>query len=135
LAQTTVFAAMGMFQVNILNLASRDSKPESYTGAITDAGFFSALGIAPLLGRVFTDEETQPGNDAVVVLSHAFCQQRCGGDRGLFGRTLDLNFPLAHGNREVMPPGFEYPPQAAMLVRLIRWTPQPEPAGIYTSFE
>ncbi len=49
-------------------------------------GMFSALGLRPLLGRVFTGEDR--GGNAPVVLSFSFWQSRFGGDPAVIGRTF-----------------------------------------------
>ena len=46
-AQSRSFRAMGAWQAATFNLASRDSEPERYSGAICDAGFFGVLGVQP----------------------------------------------------------------------------------------
>ena len=49
------------------------------------------LGVAPQLGRTFTDGEDQPGRDHVVILSHDLWERRFGSDPGIVGRTVRLN--------------------------------------------
>ena len=56
---------------------------------MTSAGFWSTLGVTPLVGRFIADEESHPVTGArVVVLGHAFWQRRFGGDRGVIGQQL-----------------------------------------------
>lgn len=53
--------------------------------------YFPALGLVPVLGRFFREEDDDPasGSDAVV-LSHALWTQRFGGDPEVVGRTLQI---------------------------------------------
>jgi predicted permease len=60
------------------------------------------------LGRVFTAEEDQPGNNLVVVISDRFWQRRFGGDPNILNRTLQLDGESVKVIG-VMPPGFEHP--------------------------
>jgi putative ABC transport system permease protein len=54
-------------------------------------GFFDALGVQPVLGRVFSAADDQRGcSSAGVVISDAFWQREYGGDRNVIGRTLNL---------------------------------------------
>ena len=69
--------------------------------------FFETLGVEPFLGRTFVAEEGEPGRDNVVVLSHDLWESRFGSDRGLIGRSLELNdepFTVVG----VLPPGFRF---------------------------
>jgi predicted permease len=61
-------------------------------GQLVSGNFFSVLGVQPVLGRDFLPEEDQvPLRNPVVVLNHAFWQQRLGSDLGIIGKTLTLN--------------------------------------------
>jgi predicted permease len=54
--------------------------------------FFQALGVAPVLGRVFSAADDTPGcGSAGAVLGYAFWQREFGGDRSVVGRTLRLD--------------------------------------------
>jgi putative ABC transport system permease protein len=115
-ARTQSMAAMGAWQQATFNLASRDSEPERFLGALTDADFFNVIGVQPVLGRVFTDQECQPGNDSAVLLSWSTWQQRFGADKSVLGRELEINF-RKRTVIGIMPPGFDYPLQSTM------WSP------------
>ena len=53
-----VFSAMGASRRNgSLNLTVKGADPERLLGAQVTAGYFTALGVAPQLGRAFTAEE------------------------------------------------------------------------------
>src|SRR5215472_1478925 len=59
---------------------------------IVSANFFPTLGVAPIMGHGFLpDEDTNPGSNPVVVLSHKFWQERLGADPHILGRTLTQN--------------------------------------------
>ena len=65
------------------------------------------LGTSPALGRPFTEEEGQPGHDAVVVLSDGYWMSRFGGDRSVLGRLTVLD-GVPRTVIGVMPPGFKF---------------------------
>jgi len=115
-SQNQTFSALGAYQPNTFNLASREGEPERFLGAICDRGFFDVLGVQPLLGRIFTDAEDQSGRDGVVLLGYGVWRQRFGGDPKIVGQMLNMNGQprMVIG---VMPEGFEYPPQSVM------WSP------------
>lgn len=63
--------------------------PERVISGRVSASLFRVLGVQPILGRVFNDEEEERG-DGVVVLSHALWQRAFGGDPVVLGRYLSL---------------------------------------------
>ncbi len=74
----------------------------------TTGGFFSTLGVAPLLGRTFTRKDDVRGggpDGLVVVVGYTLWQRRFGGSGSVLGATLPIDgVPcLVIG---VMPPGF-----------------------------
>ncbi len=69
---------------------------------------FSVLGVVPVMGRGFRWDEAVDGGPEVVVLSHAFWQERLGADPSIVGRTLSLDGRPTEVVG-VMPEGFEYP--------------------------
>jgi putative ABC transport system permease protein len=69
---------------------------------------FPMLGVQPLLGRGFLPDEDQPGNDRVVILSHAFWRDDLGGTPDAIGKTLVLD-GRSHTIIGVMPPSFLFP--------------------------
>ena len=53
-------------------------------------GVLPAVGVQPLLGRVFTQHEDEQ-SEQVLVLSYATWQSRFQGDKGIIGKTILLN--------------------------------------------
>ena len=72
------------------------------------ANLFTALGIAPEIGRVFLPEEEQTGHDGVAIISQGFWQNRHGGDPHVIGSTITLDGVPAEVVG-VMPASFDYP--------------------------
>src|SRR4029450_4530324 len=59
---------------------------------LVSPNYFSALGVSPHVGRFFlSDEDTVPGRNPVVVLSHSFWQRRFDADPRGVGTVLKLN--------------------------------------------
>jgi predicted permease len=59
---------------------------------LVSPNYFSMLGVSAQLGRLFqTQEGRTPGADPLLVLTHAFWQQRFGGDPGIVGQPVLLN--------------------------------------------
>ncbi len=69
------------------------------------ANFFSGLGVSPILGRSFLEEEDRRGQEPAVILSHRFWISRLGGDRDVLGRSVRVNnAPVRIVG--IAPPGF-----------------------------
>ena len=65
--------------------------PQRLRGVPVSKNFLNLLGVQPMLGRNFTDEECVLNGRKAVILSHAFWQQQFGGDTNIVGRTLNLS--------------------------------------------
>ena len=74
-------------------------------GRLLTAASFKALGVQPVLGRAYTENEDFGGRTDVLVLSHEFWQRRLGGRADVVGLTLatDDGPMVVLG---VMPPAF-----------------------------
>lgn len=68
-----------------------DGEPERFAASLVTSGFFQVAGTDALIGRTFSAEDYQPGNERVVVLGYGLWQRRFGGDAGVVGRKLTLN--------------------------------------------
>ena len=83
-------------------------RSERIEGANVSTNLFPMLGVTPMLGRGFHEEESVLGNNAVIVLGHALWQSKFGADPQILGRRLVLegvHFTVVG----VMPPSFRFP--------------------------
>jgi len=80
--------------------------PAAASGFATSGNYFDVLKIQPWLGRFFhASDEHGPNSAPYVVLSYAYWHSRFQDDRGVLGRTVELNkhpFTIVG----VAPPGF-----------------------------
>src|SRR5256886_11936578 len=71
---------------------NRSGEGQVVLGQLVSGNFFSLLGVNAILGRTISEEDDQAANpQPVVVLGHAFWQQRLGSDPTIIGKTLMLN--------------------------------------------
>ena len=83
-------------------------EPQRLSTAFVTPGFWSTLGVTPLLGRVPRDDEMIRGsNDRLIVLSYAFWQREFGGSSSVIGRRVTLG--ESYEVVGVMPPSFQFP--------------------------
>lgn len=97
-------------------------------GAAITTNLLTALGVSPLLGRGFTDEEGRVGTNNVLLLGHGIWQRKFGGAADVIGkRVLVEGLPFTVVG--VMPPGFQFPNNVAQY-----WQPyafNPSNVGFY----
>ena len=80
-------------------------------------GFFDTMGVMPLYGRAFAEDEHREHGAAAVVVGHGFWQRVLGGRQDLEALTVRVDGQVA-AVVGVMPPGFAYPAGAEV------WTPK-----------
>ena len=93
-------------------------EPQSVNTANVTHGFFRVLGVAPVIGRVFTDEEEQYGNARYVIVSFEFWQRNFGGRPDVLGQRMDVN-GNSYAVVGVMPRGFAYPGRTQLWMPLV----------------
>ena len=67
------------------------TEPVSLRNAAVSANTWPLLGLAPEIGRVFSEAEDRAGAEAVCVLSHATWQKHFHGDRDILNRSIVLD--------------------------------------------
>ncbi len=114
---------MSAFQYRAVNLTGVED-PERLQGYAVSASFFTALGMPPLLGRTFTAQEEEAGNDHTVLLNYGLWQHRFAADPQIVGKQLALN-GHSYTVAGVMPADFDYPVGTDLWVPLTFRTDQP----------
>jgi putative ABC transport system permease protein len=82
-------------------------EPERLIGVGVSQNFFALLGVPPLLGRGFNEEECRWNGSPAVILSHAYWIRRFAADPAVIGRPLTLN-DKSTTVVGVMPPTFDF---------------------------
>jgi putative ABC transport system permease protein len=116
-SQNNVFEDIAILRASASYNLTGDGEPEWLQGAGIPANLFSILQVKPELGRSFTPEENQVGQDRSVILSHALWQRRYGGDPNILGRSIRLE-NVSYTVVGVMGPNFQYPTREVQI-----WTP------------
>lgn len=91
--QSKTFSHLGavwMFPNGDVNLTG-GIEPQRVSVARITPGFFEALGIPPLHGRTFQQEETIVGNHRRAILSYGLWRQQFGADPALVGKSVMVN--------------------------------------------
>jgi predicted permease len=88
--QNHVFAEMALASGGAFEMTG-EGKPETIIASTVTHNFFSILGVEPISGRVFVQEEDRPGRNMQIILSYKLWQSRFGSDPNAVGRTITLD--------------------------------------------
>ncbi len=117
---TNSFESLGGYQQTAYEL-SGIGDPAQVNAARMTGGVFPALGVAPLMGRVFTQQEDDH-SELVTLVSYSLWQNRLHSDPHVLGSKvlLDRKPYVVIG---VMPRSFEFPMQPGHLNSAELWVP------------
>ncbi|MBN8482007.1 MAG: ABC transporter permease, partial [Xanthomonadales bacterium] len=102
---TPGFAALGYFWWSGATVFDGTHARE-ITTHVASAGYFTALGLEPLLGRAFNEDDVREDR-AVALLSHQEWMRHFGADPGVLGRRIELVDEEPVEIIGVMPPALE----------------------------
>src|SRR6185369_10676040 len=119
--QNHSFEQMAIYGFADYNLTGKGD-PESVMAIRVSPNFFSVLRAQPLLGRIFSPEENQPGRGNVVVLSHGLWQTHFGSNPSIVGQAISLN-SQSYTVLGVMPAEFGFPTSSDPKSQPQMWTP------------
>ena len=89
--QATCFDALSVISGTDMNLTGGEV-PERLSGSQVSASFLNILRVKPIIGRGFSADEDQLGQDnKVVILSYELWQRRFGGNQSFVGRSIRLS--------------------------------------------
>lgn len=131
---TTSFAALGAYQGANYELSGAGA-PAQINASRTSATIFPILGVAPVLGRTFTQQEDD-GSQQIVVINYAMWHSRFHGESNILGQKILLD-RKPYEIIGVMPRGFEFPLIPGQLNQSDLWVPlsprQDELTGLGTA--
>ena len=92
-AQNHTFEKMVVYDVWRKNVSTESGsiEPQQMRVGLVPGEYFETLGVKPLMGRVFRDDENRWGNNFVAVISYDFWQTRFHGDHLVLGKTIRIN--------------------------------------------
>ncbi|MFY9574238.1 MAG: ABC transporter permease, partial [Blastocatellia bacterium] len=71
---------------------SGEGQTERANGELVSGNYFEVLGVRPVIGRVFTeDDDRVPGGHPLAVLNHGYWTRHFGADSGILNKTLIVN--------------------------------------------
>ena len=106
--QSRTIEAIATFET-LRSVMTGNGEPEELAVGAVSPSLFELLGVRAWRGRLFSENENQPGRDALAVVSYAFAERRLGGAVGAVGRTVVLGgHPYVVVG--VTPPAFAFAP-------------------------
>ena len=98
---------VALFSADVGVVQGKEGSVSVVTPGVTP-NTFKLLGVQPLLGRTFTEDEGQPGGPQVVLLSEGLWRQAFNADREIAGKTIRVN-GKPRTVVGVMPASFRFP--------------------------
>jgi predicted permease len=117
---TTAFSNIGGYTPASFELSGA-SEPATIEATRLTASLFPTLGVSPMMGRVFTQQEDE-GRAQVAVLSYQTWHSRFHGDSNIVGQKVLLD-RTPYEIIGVMPRDFEFPLIPTQLDRTELWVP------------
>jgi putative ABC transport system permease protein len=117
---TSTFSTLGGYQPSTYEF-SGGGDPAQINAARLTASMFPVLGVSPLLGRTFTQQEDD-SRQLVTVISYQMWHSRFHGDAHILGQKVLLD-RRPYEIIGVMPRGFEFPLVPGQLNRGELWVP------------
>ena len=106
--RVTTLESMAAYSRTAANLVGKEGDPVRLDGAMVGWELFRVLGVGSKLGRAFTEADERPGAPAAVLLSNRLWQSRYGGNPGVLGQIVRLDW-VEHTVVGVMSPTFLFP--------------------------
>jgi predicted permease len=116
----TAFSSLGAYRQTGFEL-SGFGEPAQINATRLTAGIFPTLGVSPVIGRPFTQQEDD-GSQQVAVISYQMWRSRFHGDAKVLGQRLLLD-RKPYEIIGVMPREFEFPLVSGQLNRSELWVP------------
>ena len=102
--QNTVFEAMGTFRGTQF-IIDKGGEALPLPAMLVTTNLFPILGLPPLKGRFFREDEGVRGNEKVIIFSEGFWTRQFGRDPDILGRRVRLNGEM-YEVVGIMPTGF-----------------------------
>jgi predicted permease len=120
--QSTVFEHLAALRTTSANLTLGD-QADRIDISQTSANYFSVFGVEPELGRLFISSDEQAGHTPIAVLSHGLWQRRFAGDKGIIGKSINLD-GKTYTVAGVTPSTFQDPFKSELWLPPLRLVPE-----------
>jgi putative ABC transport system permease protein len=124
--QSHTFEAFGAYVPDVAVIQTKEASTAASAVRVTPS-VFPMLGVSPLLGRVFSEEEGRVGGPAAVILSEGLWRRTFRADPDVIGRAVRIA-GVSHTVIGVMPRSMTFPEEVGPDLQNGMWMPlQPTP--------
>ena len=102
----SAFSSLAIYRNQDYNLTGT-AEAQRVSGYMVSAGFFSTLGVQPVLGRAFRADDDRLGAAPVAILGGGFYRRNFGSSPDIIGRAITLN-GVSYTVVGVIPAGFTF---------------------------
>lgn len=103
---TQTFSSMAIYRNQDYNFTGR-GEAERLSGFMISSGFFTTLGVKPIVGRAFLADDDQVGASPVAILGGGLWERKFGSSPDIVGKSLILN-GTSYTVVGVVPPSFSF---------------------------
>ena len=116
----TVFESLAISRSDSRNLSGIPGRsPERVGTANVTASFFKVIGLGPILGRTFSEEEDRVGGPGLAVISERLWERAFGRDPQMLGKPIILHYQT-YTLIGVMPAAMNSPQDTEVWIPLLR---------------
>jgi hypothetical protein len=121
LAGVPALESLAMYRQAGLTIIGDQGQAERLQALSVTPSFFKVLRVNAIRGRVFTEDEAEPGQDLKVVLTYGFWQRTFGGADAAVGQTMRVNGESMQ-IVGVLPRDFRFIDPEVQLLRAVAFT-------------
>ena len=88
--QNSIFTGVAGHNVSMVGIGEKNNTRRTFASIVT-ANYFDVLGVKPIIGRTFTEQEEQPGQAAAVALVNYSYWARQNRDPSVVGSQIQIN--------------------------------------------
>src|SRR6516225_8452614 len=125
--QSAIFDGIAVYAGQQHTITANGEPEQLKTQAVTP-GFLRMLGVAPIIGRDFTDSDAGKRGGQVALISYSLWQQRFSGDPAVLSKSMALDGKL-YSIAGVLPRDFEFPDNSKASLLLALTEPALQPNG------
>ena len=82
-----------------VSFSAAEGAPEQMRVGLAPGAYFEMLGVRPIMGRLFTEEENQFGHHYVAAIDVRIWKERYAGSNGVLGQKIFINDEAIHDRR------------------------------------